>query len=56
MLRFGEDARVGAATVYADNVGDPTLGQECEAYLKVLFCDESEAVRLSAMLGRARAG
>ena len=48
VLSLGDDARVGAATVYADNVADATIGGECEDRLKALFADESEAVRGAA--------
>ena len=48
VLSLGEGARVGAANVYADNVSDATIGTECEDRLKVLFKDESEAVRRAA--------
>ena len=34
VLSLGDDARVGAATVYADNVADATIGGECEDRLR----------------------
>ena len=48
VLNLGDEARVGAATVYAHNVADPAIGAECEERLKNLFLDESEAVRRAA--------
>ena len=48
VLSLGDDARVGAASVFARNVADPTVGAECEKRLKDLFVDESEAVRCAA--------
>ena len=48
VLGLGEEARVGAAIVYANNVADSTIGAGCEERLKALFADESEAVRHAA--------
>ena len=48
VLSLGEDARAGAASVYAGNILDATVGAECEERLKVLFKDESEVVRRAA--------
>ena len=48
VLSLGDDARVGAAIVYADNVADATIGTECEERIKALFADEGEAVRRTA--------
>ena len=48
VLSLGEEARVGAAIVYADNVADSTIGAACEERLTTLFADESEAVRQAA--------
>ena len=48
VLSLGDDARLGAATVYADNVADATIGAECEERLKAFFADENEAVRRAA--------
>ena len=48
VLSLGGAARVNAAIVYADNVADPTVGEECEERLRILFMDESEAVRHAA--------
>ena len=48
VLSLGDEARVGAATVYARNIADPTIGAVCEEHLKDLFLDESEAVRRAA--------
>ena len=48
VLSLGDEARAGAATVYAHNVADPTIGTECEERLKALFADESETVRRAA--------
>ena len=48
VLRAGKDARVGAATVYAQNVADATVGAECEEWLKVLFHDVNAEVRREA--------
>ena len=45
VLEMGEDARAGAATVYAGNLPDPTVGSECENHLRLLFEDESDVVR-----------
>ena len=48
VLSLGEDARVGAASVFGKNVADATIGAECEERLQGLFADESEAVRREA--------
>ena len=48
VLSLGDDARVGAAIVYANSVADASIGAECEERLKALFADESEAVRHAA--------
>ena len=48
VLSLGEDSRTGAASVYADNLTDPTVGDECAERLAVLFHDESAAVRSAA--------
>ena len=48
VLSLGEEARVGAAIVYADNVADSTIGAACEERLKALFTDDSDAVRHAA--------
>ena len=48
VLGVDEHARVGAATVYAQNVADATIGPACERRLETLFRDESEAVRRAA--------
>ena len=48
MLQAGEDARLGAAEIYAQNVSNETVGTECEQHLRTLFSDESEAVRREA--------
>ena len=48
VLGLGEDARVGGAAVYAGNVSDATVGAECEERLKLLFADESKAVKKAA--------
>ena len=45
VLEMGEDARAGAATVYAGNLPDPTVGTECENHLRLLFEDESDQVK-----------
>ena len=44
----GEDARMGAAKIYAEYVANETVGTECEQHLRTLFADESEAVRKEA--------
>lgn len=48
VLSLGDNARVGAASVFARNVADPTIGAECEKRLKDLFEHKSEAVRGAA--------
>ena len=48
VLSMGEEARVVAAEIYAHNVSNDSVGRECEERLKVLFWDESKAVRQSA--------
>ena len=48
VLGMGEDARAAAANIYADNLSDATVGPDCEERLKVLFADESGAVRRAA--------
>ena len=48
VLSMGEEARVSAAGIYAHNVSNDSVGRECEERLKVLFLDESRAVRQSA--------
>ena len=48
VLGMGEEARVSAAGIYAHNVSNDSVGRECEERLKVLFLDESRAVRQSA--------
>lgn len=48
VLSMGEEARVAAAEIYAHNVSNDSVGRECEERLKVLFWDESKAVRQSA--------
>ncbi len=48
VLGGSEEAKVGAAIIYADNVADPTIGAECERRLRPLFADESEVVRRAA--------
>ena len=45
VLEMGEDARAGAATVYAGNLPDPTVGTECENHSRLLFEDESDQVK-----------
>ena len=48
VLEAGEDARVGAAKIYAQHLPDETVGAECEQRLPAFFQDESEAVRREA--------
>ena len=48
VLEMGEEARAGAATVYARNLSDQTVGAECEKRLRTLFSDESDSVRREA--------
>ena len=48
VLEMGEEARAGAATVYARNLSDQTVGAECEKHLRTLFEDESDLVRREA--------
>ena len=48
VLEMGEDARAGAATVYAGNLSNQTVGAECEEHLRTLFEDESDLVRREA--------
>ena len=47
-LAMGEEVRVGAAEIYARNISNETVGAECERHLRMLFMDESEAVRRAA--------
>ncbi len=48
VLEMGEEARMGAARIYAENLPDETVGTECEQRLRTLFADESTAVRQAA--------
>ena len=48
VLEMGEEARAGAATVYAGNLSDQTVGADCEKHLRTLFEDESDLVRREA--------
>ena len=48
LLKLGEHARAGAATTYASNLSDETVGTECENHLRTLFEDESDLVRREA--------
>ncbi len=48
LLVMDEAARAGAAEVYAANLGDETVGPECERHLVAFFEDESDAVRKEA--------
>lgn len=48
VLQAGEDARAGAACIYANNLSDKTVGGECEERLRTLFMDESAQVRRAA--------
>ena len=48
VLEMGEEARAGAATAYAGNLSDQTVGAECEKRLRTLFSDESDSVRREA--------
>ena len=48
VLEMGQEARAGAATVYARNLSDQTVGAECEKHLRTLFKDESDLVRREA--------
>lgn len=48
LLDMSEEARVGAAGVYANYLSNETVGAECDARLRELFTDESEAVREAA--------
>ena len=48
VLEAGEDARAGAAEIYAQYLSNETVGAECEQHLHTLFADESEAVRQEA--------
>ena len=48
VLSMGEEARIAATEIYARNVSNDSVGHECEERLKVLFWDESKAVRQSA--------
>ncbi len=48
VLGMGEDARIGAARMYAFNLSDETVGAECERCLLTLFSDDCEAVRKEA--------
>ena len=58
VLEMGEHARAGAATVYASNLSDGTVGAECEKHLRTLFEDESDLVRQRGqqMLGAPSTG
>ena len=44
VLGMGEEARAGAATVYARNLSDQSVGAECEKQLRTLFNDKSDLV------------
>ena len=48
LLKMGEEARAGAATVYASNLPDETVGTECDKHLRTLFDDQSDLVRREA--------
>ena len=48
VLSLGEDARVGAAEIYAANLANPTVGPKCEVRLREMFDDDNEAVRRAA--------
>ena len=48
VLSMSEEVRATAAEIYANNVTNATVGLECEEHLKILFRDESDAVRRSA--------
>ncbi len=48
VLERGEEARAGAAEIYALYLPNETVGAECEQHLQTLFRDESEAVRKEA--------
>ncbi len=48
VLALGEDARAGAAEIYAANLSDPTVGPKCEVRLCGMFDDQSEPVRRAA--------
>ena len=48
VLKMGEHARTGAATIYAGNLSDETVGPECEKHLRTLFEDKSDLVRSEA--------
>ena len=48
VLEIGENARAGAATVYAGNLSDPVVETECENHLRLLFEDESDLVKSEA--------
>ena len=48
VLEMGEEARAGAARIYAENLSDKMVGDECDKRLRTFFRDESEAVRKEA--------
>ena len=48
VLALGGAARVGAAEIYAANLAEPTVGRTCEARLRKMLDDESDAVRRAA--------
>ena len=48
VLALNDDARVGAAEIYAANLAEPTIGPKCEVRLREMFDDQSEAVRRAA--------
>lgn len=48
VLNMGEEARAGAAQIYASNLADEKVGAECETRLRWLFTDESDVVRQAA--------
>ena len=48
VLSSGEDARVGAAKIFVDNLTNESVGAECEARLCALFSDQSPVVRQEA--------
>ena len=48
VLQISEEARAGAAQIYANNLSDETVGGECEERLRALFVDESAQVRQAA--------
>ena len=48
VFQLNEEGRSGAASIYAHNLSDKTIGEACEERLRTLFLDESAQVRQAA--------